>query len=66
MSISENLVKLISRSHNFNHFQAWGGANGKKQDIENFYVNAVLGQLRGVWNQYGFTGSCFIKTQCLV
>ena len=41
MSISENLVKLISRSHNFNHFQAWGGANGKKQDIENFYVNAV-------------------------
>ena len=48
ISIDENLVKPISRSHNFNHFQAWGGPNGKKQNIENFYINA--GQC---WRQTG-------------
>ena len=48
--MGENLVKPISRSHNFDHFQAWGGPNGIKQNIENFYMNEVQGQLWRVWN----------------
>lgn len=65
ISIDENLVKPISRSHNFNHFQAWGGPNGKKQNIENFYMNAGQGQLWGIWNLWGFTGSCLQKRPVL-
>lgn len=48
--MGENLVKSISRSHNFNHFQAWGKPNGIKQNVENFYMNEVQGQLWRVWN----------------
>lgn len=37
----------MSRSHNFSHFQTWGGVRGPKKCEKFLYVCAVQGWLHG-------------------
>ena len=47
MSIGNKAIELMSRSHNFSHFQTWGGVRGPKKCEKFLYVCAVQGWLHG-------------------